>query len=84
MKVKIIRPTIAQKRQVYVGDVLDVSKEEAVQLIGSNKAIAVKESAVETAQAPAVAQEQAAAPEPEPALAVAPEAPKRKTKKASE
>ncbi|MBI5933262.1 MAG: hypothetical protein HY867_06105 [Chloroflexi bacterium] len=83
MKVKIIRPTIAQKRQVYPGELLEVSKEEAVQLIGANKAIAVKDSAVETAQTPIVAQEQAAVVETEPAPA-APEAPKRKTKKASE
>lgn len=84
MKVKITRPTIAQKRQVYPGDLLEVSKEEAVQLIGAGKAIAVKESAVETAQAPAVAQEQAAVPEEPAPVPVVTEAPKRKTKKASE
>lgn len=83
MKVKIIRPTIAQKRQVYAGDVLEVSKEEAVQLIGAGKAIAVKESAVETAEAPAAAKEQETAIEAEPAPVVV-EAPKRKTRKASE
>ncbi len=48
MKVKIVRPTIAQKRQVMPGEVLDVSKEEAVQLIGANKAVIAKEIAVET------------------------------------
>lgn len=53
MKVKIIRPTIAQKRQVFPGDVLDVSKDEAVQLIGANKAVPVKETAAETTDAPA-------------------------------
>ena len=84
MKVKITRPTIAQKRQVYPGDLLEVSKEEAVQLIGAGKAIAVKESAVEKAPAPAVAQEQAAVPEEPAPVPVVTEAPKRKTKKASE
>ena len=52
MKVKIIRNTIAQKRQVAPGEILEVSKGEAVQLIGANKAIALKESAVETTDAP--------------------------------
>ena len=84
MKVKIIRPTIAQKRQVLAGDMLEVSKEEAVQLIGAGKAVAVKDSAVETAEAPVAMQEQAAAPQPEPAPAVATETPKRRNKKASE
>ncbi len=84
MKVKIIRSTIAQKRQVFAGDMLEVSKEEAVQLIGAGKAVAVKDSAVETAEAPVVMQEQAAAPQPEPAPAVATETPKRRNKKASE
>lgn len=53
MKVKITRPTIAKKRGAMPGDILDVSKEEAMQLIGANKAVALKESAVETAEAPA-------------------------------
>lgn len=52
MKVKIIRNTIAQKRQVAPGEILEVSKEEAVQLIGANKAIAMKESVAETTDLP--------------------------------
>jgi len=48
MKVQIIRPTISQKKQVLPGDVLDVSKDEAVQLIGAGKAVAFKEIAIET------------------------------------
>jgi hypothetical protein len=52
MKVKIIRPTIAQKRNVTPGEILDVPQHEAVQLIGAGKAVAVKESAVETAERP--------------------------------
>jgi hypothetical protein len=81
MKVRIIRPTIAQKRQVYPGDELEVSKEEAVQLIGANKAVAVKTTAVvETADQPLEAVETSVVETPE-----IPAAPKRgKTKKASE
>ena len=52
MKVQITRPTISQKKQVLPGDVLDVSKDEAVQLIGAGKAVAFKESAVETTLIP--------------------------------
>ena len=52
MKVQIIRPTISGKKQVLPGDVLDVSKDEAVQLIGAGKAVAFKESAVETTLIP--------------------------------
>lgn len=52
MKVQIIRPTISNKKQVLPGDVLDVSKDEAVQLIGAGKAVAFKESAVETTLIP--------------------------------
>lgn len=54
MKVKITRLTVAQKRQVYPGDEIEVTKEEAIQLIGAGKAVAVKEAAVETAEMPAV------------------------------
>ena len=59
MKVQIIRPTISQKKQVLPGDVLDVSKDEAVQLIGAGKAVAFKESAVETTLIPQDVVEQA-------------------------
>ena len=52
MKVQIIRPTISGKKQVLPGDVLEVSKDEAVQLIGAGKAVAFKESAVETTLIP--------------------------------
>ena len=52
MKVQITRSTISQKKQVLPGEVLDVSKEEAVQLIGAGKAVALKESAVETTLIP--------------------------------
>jgi hypothetical protein len=48
MKVQIIRPTISRKKLVLPGEVLEVSKDEAVQLIGAGKAVAFKESAVET------------------------------------
>lgn len=81
MKVRIIRPTIAQKRQVYAGEELEVSKEEAVQLIGANKAVALKTSAVvETADQPLEAVETEVVE-----TAEVPAAPKRgKAKKASE
>jgi uncharacterized protein YggE len=46
MKIKIIRATIAQKQQVYPGQVLDVSKDEAVQIIGAGKAVAVPDVSV--------------------------------------
>ena len=52
MKVKIIRATIAQKRQVFPGEELDVSKAEAATLIGAGKAVGLKESGVETTAAP--------------------------------
>lgn len=52
MRVKIIRPTIAQKRQVMPGDELEVSKEEAQQLILANKAVPVREIPIETAMLP--------------------------------
>lgn len=52
MKIKIIRATIAQKRQVEPGEELEVSKEEGIQLIGAGKAVALKSSAVETTEAP--------------------------------
>lgn len=82
MKVKIIRPTIALKRQVYSGDVLEVSKEEAIQLIGANKAVAVKDVAVETTSQPLKEVESSAQTE-EPADDMP--APKRtKSKKASD
>ena len=82
MKVKIIRPTIAQKRQVFAGDMLEVSKEEAVQLIGAGKAVGVVDApaVVETADRPVEAVESAVVETPE-----IPAVPKRgKTKKASE
>ena len=59
MKVQITRPTISNKKQVLPGDVLDVSKDEAVQLIGAGKAVAFKESAVETTIIPQDVVEQA-------------------------
>lgn len=65
MKVQIIRSTVAQKRSVMPGDVLEVSKDEAVQLIAANKAIALKDSPVETASIPQV---QAEAPAPDPVV----------------
>ena len=86
MKVTIIRPTIALKRQVMPGDQLEVSKEEAVQLIGANKAVAVKERVVETTELPRKAAEAQSLPESEsetPETETA-EAPKRGKKKASE
>lgn len=49
MKIRIIRPTIALKRQVSEGEILDVTQQEATELIGARKAVAVKEDAVETA-----------------------------------
>lgn len=53
MKVKIIRPTIALKRQVNEGEILEVTQQEAAELIGARKAVAVKEDAVvETAVRP--------------------------------
>jgi hypothetical protein len=60
MKVRIIRPTIAQKRQVLAGEVLDVSNAEGVILIGAGKAAAVKDAAPETATLPRVGVETAA------------------------
>lgn len=82
MKVRIIRPTIAQKRQVYPGDELEVSKDEAVQLIGAGKAVGVKDASavVETTDQPLEAVETEVVE-----TAEVPAAPKRgKTKKASE
>lgn len=81
MKVRIVRLTIAQKRQVYPGEELEVSKEEAIQLIGANKAVVVKESAVvETADQPLKAVETEVVK-----TAEVPAVPKRgKAKKASE
>ena len=53
MKVRIIRPTIALKRQVNEGEMIEVSPKEAAELIGAGKAVAVKEdAAVETAVRP--------------------------------
>lgn len=48
MKVRIIRPTIAQKRQVMPGEELDVSKQEGVQLVSAGKAIPVAEIEMES------------------------------------
>lgn len=83
MKVRIIRPTIAQKRQVYAGDVLEVSKDEAVQLIGANKAVAVKESPVETATLPVVEQAAAVVEQVQPAETPGPVKTSGKKKKVS-
>lgn len=52
MKVQITRPTIAKKRGAMPGDILEVSQEEGIQLISAGKAVALKESAVETTEAP--------------------------------
>jgi hypothetical protein len=77
MKVKITRATIAQKRQVYPGETLDVRQDEAIQLIGAGKAEAVKAEA-ETAQAPKAP----SAEKPKGETAKAPGAEKPKGKKA--
>lgn len=52
MKVKIIRATVAQKRTVLAGEELDVSKDEAMQLVSAGKALVLKDAAVETADKP--------------------------------
>lgn len=53
MKVKIIRPTIAQKRLVQAGDVLDLAQPEAQQLILAGKAVVLREETpIETADKP--------------------------------
>lgn len=52
MKVRITRPTIAQKRQVLPGEELDVPQTEGIQLISAGKAIAVPEAEVETMDLP--------------------------------
>lgn len=84
MIVKIIRPTIAQKRQVFAGDVLEVSKDEAVQLIGANKAVAVKDNPVETATLPMAEQAAVVVEQVQPAETPDPVKPSGKKKKASE
>jgi hypothetical protein len=49
MKIKIIRPTIFRKQQVMPSDEpIEVTKVEAVEIIGAGKAVAVKEAAAET------------------------------------
>ena len=83
MKIEITRPTIAKKRGAMPGDVLEVSLQEGMQLIGAGKAIAVKETVVETTDQPMTDVETSAAVEPAPA--VVDEKPKRgKTKKVSD
>lgn len=52
MQVKITRATISEKQQVMPGQVLDVSKDEAVALIAAGKAVALPD-AVQVATAPA-------------------------------
>jgi hypothetical protein len=49
MKIQITRATISEKRQVYSGQVLDVSKTEGLALICAGKAVEVQESAETTA-----------------------------------
>ena len=81
MKVKIIRATIAQKRQVMPGDFLDVSQQEAVLLIGAGKAQAVKEAA-ETTSLPTGDVEQAV--KAAAANSAPPPAPPQRNKRAGE
>lgn len=65
MKVKIIRPTIALKRLVQAGDVLETSKEEAQQLILAGKAVVLRDEApIETADMPTAGVEFAAVEKP--------------------
>ncbi len=68
MRVKITRPTIAQRRQVLPGEELEVSQQEAIQLIGAHKAIALKAVEVETTDKSLAEAETSAAP-------IVPEAP---------
>ena len=91
MKIKILRPTIAQHRQVLPGEELEVSREEATQLIGEGKAQlismgearAVKDVAVENTDKPMADVETEVSVEIAPAKADV--KPKRgKPKKASE
>lgn len=63
MKVLITRPTIAQKQPVSAGQELDVTQLEALQLIGAGKAVAVKEAAAETTDAPKADVETSGAPD---------------------
>lgn len=84
MIVKIIRPTVAQKRSVMPGDVLEVSKDEGALLISANKAIAVKDSPVETATVIPQVEVKAPALEPVVETEQAQPAKSRGKKKASE
>lgn len=52
MKVRIIRNTIANKEQVFVGQILELSESEARLLIAAGKAVA--ENSVEISQNPEV------------------------------
>lgn len=66
MIVRIVRATIALKRQVYPGEILDVSKVEGTQLISAGKAVVVSDAPVETTSAPVETAEAAVMPQAKP------------------
>lgn len=74
MKIEILEPTIAQRRQVMPGDVLDVPKDEALVIVSTGRARLLPEAA-ETATLPTQTVETADAMPPSPPAA------KTKTKK---
>lgn len=81
MKVRITRPTFLRGKPVRPGEEFDIEQSDAINLIGSGKAIPVKGEKAETTELPRAAIETAAIPAPEPPAPQAEEAEAPKPKR---